>query len=196
MVTSGPMLPPRTMSGFLILSQPRSALMFEVCVTTQGRSNVPGLGFCLRLHCCPSTVMELALPLSRSPHSEELTPPLTGCSTSEPYTSQGQHSTGWPWRQEQERASTKGTRAVELAPPLPGQKAGGLVLVVLARESCQADQLNFPPRPTPKHLPHLRTAGACEGGQVLQIQSCEISLAQCNNRISERKPRENLLLLV
>ena len=72
----------------------------------------------------------------------ELTPPLTGCSTSEPYTSQGQHSTGWPWRQEQERASTKGTRAVELAPPLPGQKAGGLVLVVLARESCQADQLD------------------------------------------------------
>lgn len=132
MMTSGPMLPLRTMSGFLILSQPRSTLMFKVCVTTQGRGNVPGLGFCLRLHCCPSTVISWPFP-SPGHHTQKNWPlpspaaVLLRADLTPHLGSKVQLALEAGARVSQH---CQGLQSRELAPPLPGQKAGGLVLVV------------------------------------------------------------------
>jgi hypothetical protein len=48
MMTSGPMLLLRAMSGPMVLSQPRVLLMSEACVTTKGHADIPGLGCHLR----------------------------------------------------------------------------------------------------------------------------------------------------
>jgi hypothetical protein len=43
MVTSGPMLPPGTMSGSVILWLPGSVLIIETCVTTKGHVAIHGM---------------------------------------------------------------------------------------------------------------------------------------------------------
>ena len=60
MMTSGPMLPLRAMSGYVILMQKETVLMSEARVTTKGNSNVPGLRCCLR-SCCGLSTIELDL---------------------------------------------------------------------------------------------------------------------------------------
>jgi hypothetical protein len=84
----------RGMSGFMILWQPGSMLDFQVCVTTKGHADAPGLDSCLR-HCAE---------LHPTPH------PLIASTLwkTGPFPSPEQHS----------RANPEGMNSRELAPLL------------------------------------------------------------------------------
>jgi hypothetical protein len=81
-------------------------------------------------------------------------------------------------------------------------KVGELVLVAQVQESWQADQLSFHPSPdpgldlVPLNIYPIYELLECVKGQALQIQSCRISMTQSNNRMSEKSPSEDPVLIV
>lgn len=83
-------------------------------------------------------------------------------------------------------------------------RARELTLVVEAQGQLVAEQLSYHPglHPgfwvgAPQNLLQLWTGGAYERtGQILQIRTGRLSVTQCKNRISERCPGEELVLIV